>query len=305
MRFPFRPALGVLFVLIAVRQAGAAEEAPLLPFADAPKARVAVVGGTFLNDALIDSGLLKRSFRVDTATGPSPEIHLGEVDGVAFYYVHMHGSGKFVGTWLALHHLGVREAIGGATAGGVNVAFKTLDFVVPDDVIDFNTDRPKMLPYGSLRDQGLVLARLTPAVDPLLHRILVEETRAVIRPDRQYDAINVHERGVILQAAGGRFESAAEIRHFRSIGGDLVTMSVGTEVSYARQAGINYACLVVISNPAEGLGEWGWDMLPAVYRRLNPVCLEVVKRAVVRASALPDGERVGDGLRIHPEMSKH
>jgi 5'-methylthioadenosine phosphorylase len=31
-------------------------------------------------------------------------------------------------------------------------------------------------------------------------------------------------------------------------------MSVGTEVCYARQAGINHACLVVISNPAEGLG---------------------------------------------------
>jgi len=116
----------------------------------------------------------------------------------------------------------------------------------------------------------------------------------VIRPDRQYDAIDVHERGVILQAAGRRFESAAEIRHFQSIGGDLVTMNVGTEVSYARQAGIDYACLVVISNPAEGLGAWGWDMLPAVYGRQNPVCLEIVKRAVVRAAKLPDEGRVGE-----------
>jgi 5'-methylthioadenosine phosphorylase len=101
-----------------------------------------------------------------------------------------------------------------------------------------------------------VLARLVRAMDALLQRIFIEETRAVLRPERAYDEINVHERGAILQATGGRFESAAEIRHFRMIGGDLVTMSVGTEVSYARQAGINYGCLVVISNPAEGLGEF-------------------------------------------------
>jgi 5'-methylthioadenosine phosphorylase len=73
-----------------------------------------------------------------------------------------------------------------------------------------------------------------------------------------------------------------------------MTMSVGTEVCYARQAGIDYACLVVISNPAEGLGAWGWDMLPAVYGRQNPVCLEIVKRAVVRAAKLPDEGRVGE-----------
>ncbi len=300
------PALLAALSLLAVTRLAAADVAPkLTALADAPVARVAVLGGTFLNDALLDSGLLKSKFRVATAAGPSPEIHYGESGGVPFYYVHAHGHPDFVATWLALHHLGVKEALGGATAGGINVAMKLYDFVVPHDVIDFNSDRPKMLPYGSLKDKGLVLARLTPAVDPLLTRILIEETRAVIRPDRAFDDINIHERGVILQAAGGRFESAAEILHFRQIGGDLVTMNVGTEVSYARQAGINYACLIVISNPAEGLGAWGWDSLPAVYKRLNSVSLEIVKRSLARAVKLPATGRVGDGLRIHPEMTSH
>lgn len=299
----------VLFTLATARLVAAdpAPSAPpkLTPLAEAPAARVAILGGTFLNDALLDSGLLTAKFRVATAAGPSPEIHFGTHAGVPFYYVHAHGYPDFVSTWLALHHLGVKEAIGGATAGGINVAMKTYDFVVPHDVIDFNSDRPKMLPYGSLKDKGLVLARVTPAVDPLLVRILIEETRAVIRPDRAFDEINIHERGVVLQAAGGRFESAAEILHFRQIGGDLVTMNVGTEISYARQAGINYATLCIISNPAEGLGAWGWDSLPAVYKRLNPVSLAIVKRALVRAAKLPAEGRVGDGLRIHPEMTSH
>jgi 5'-methylthioadenosine phosphorylase len=299
------PSLVCFLASVSVLAAADTPPPKLTALADAPAARVAILGGTFLNDALFDSGLLKSKFRVPTAVGPSPEIHYGEHAGVPFYYIHAHGYPDFVATWLALHHLGVKEAIGGATAGGINVAMKTYDFVFPHDVIDFNSDRPKMLPYGSLKDKGFVLARLTPAVDPLIHRILLEETRAVIRPNRTLDEINIHERGVVLQAAGGRFESAAEILHFRQIGGDVVTMNVGTEISFARQAGINYACLIIVSNPAEGLGAWGWDSLPAVYKRLNPVGLEIVKRALIRVVKLPAEGRVGDSLRIHPEMTSH
>lgn len=268
-----------------------------------PQAKVAIIGGTYLNDILLDAGWLKQEFTIETKVGKSPVIHYGEVDGVPFYYVDGHGGGKWLETWLALHELGVKEAVGGATAGGINLAMKTRDFVVPHDVIDFNTDRPKMIPPGTLKEPGFVLARLTPAVDPLIHRILVEESRAVLRPDRTFDDINIHEKGVVVQAAGGRFESAAEIAYFKQIGGDLVTMNVGTEISYARQVGINYACLVIISNPAEGIGPWGWDSLTGVYEKLNPVALAIVRRALPRLAKLPVEGRVGDGLRVHPEMS--
>ncbi|AOS46441.1 S-methyl-5'-thioinosine phosphorylase [Lacunisphaera limnophila] len=275
----------------------------LLLAAPPPPARVAVIGGTYLNDIMLDSGWLKQEFTIETKAGPSPVIHYGEVDGVPFYFIDGHGRGKWVATWLALHELGVKEAIGGATAGGINLAMKTRDFVVPHDVIDFNTDRPKMIPPGSLGDEGFVLARLTPAVDPLIHRILVEESRAVLRPDRSFDDINIHEKGVVVQAAGGRFESAAEIAYFKQIGGDVVTMNVGTEISYARQVGINYACLIIISNPAEGIAPWGWDSLTGVYQKLNPAALQIVRRSLPRLAALPATGRVGEGLRVHPEMT--
>jgi 5'-methylthioadenosine phosphorylase len=268
-----------------------------------PKAKIAIIGGTYLNDIMLDSGWLKQEFTIETKAGPSPVIHYGEVDGIPFYFVDGHGGGKWLATWAALYDLGVKEAIGGATAGGINVAMKTRDFVIPHDVIDFNTDRPKMIPPDIFKEPGFVLARLTPAVDPLIHRILVEESRAVLRPDRSFDDINIHEKGVVVQAAGGRFESAAEIAYFKQIGGDVVTMNVGTEISYARQVGINYACLIIVSNPAEGIAPWGWDSLTGVYQKLNPAALAVVRRALPRLAKLPAEGRVGDGLRVHPEMT--
>jgi 5'-methylthioadenosine phosphorylase len=272
---------------------------------DFPKAKIAVVGGTFINDALLKKdGLIKGHFTVKTKVGESPKIYYAEVAGTPFYYVHAHGEGKWLETWAALYDLGVRDAIGGATAGGINPAMKLYDYVVPHDFIDLNIDRPLSMPQIVYHDpKSIPLPRYVPAMDPLLRDILVEETRKAVRAMRDYDDIQLHEQGVVIQARGGRFETASEIRMFRQWGGDLVTMNVGSEIAYARMMGINYAALVAISNPAEGVGEWDWETIKKVYPRLNPLSLSIVLAAIPRIAAIGDQPRVGDGLRMHPEMT--
>ena len=273
--------------------------------AEIPEAKIAIVGGTYLNDALYDSGLLTEEFTVETPIGTSPVIKYGEIDGVPFYYMHGHGGPKYLAGWAALYQLGVQEAIGGATAGAINPVMKTYDFIVPHDFIDFNTSRPKYFPREVTAKEGLILARFVPAVDPLLTEIVYESTLEVLRAEDDYDAMNVYDKGVVLQAAGGRFETAAEIKAFAGMGGDVVTMNVGTEMSYARQLGINYACLVIVSNPAEGIAPWEFSDLSEIYATLNPVSLEIIKKLVPKLADLPETGRVDEPLRIHPEMSKH
>jgi 5'-methylthioadenosine phosphorylase len=273
---------------------------------DFPRARIALVGGTFINDALLKSeGILKGSFTIKTKAGVSPTIWYGETGGVPFYYVHMHGEGRFVETWAALYELGVRDAIGGATAGGINPSMKLYDYVVPHDFIDMNITRPLAMPMEVYKDQGKIpIPRYVPAMDPLLQKILIEETRKAIRASRDYDDIGLHERGVLIQARGGRFETAAEVRMMGLWGADLVTMSIGTEMTYARMMGIHYAALVSISNPAEGVGDWDWETLRGVYPRINPLSLGIVLAAIPRIAAIGDEvPRVGDALRFHPEMT--
>lgn len=273
--------------------------------ADVPKATIAIIGGTYLNDALYDSGILTEKFTVETPIGESPVLQFGEIDGVAFYYMHGHGGQKYLEGWAALYQLGVQEAIGGATAGAINPVMKTYDFIVPHDFIDFNTSRPKYFPREVTSAEGLILARYVPAVDPLLTGLVYETTLEVLRAKDTYDAINVYDTGVVFQAAGGRFESAAEIKAFAGMGGDVVTMNVGTEISYARQLGINYACLVIVSNPAEGIAPWEFSDLSEIYETLNPVCLNIITKLVPKLAGLPETGRVDEPLRIHPEMSKH
>lgn len=274
-------------------------------FAEMPEAKIAIIGGTFLNDALYDSGILTEEFTVETPIGTSPVIKYGVIDGVPFYYMHGHGGPKYLAGWAALYQLGVQEAIGGATAGAINPVMKTYDFIVPHDFIDFNTSRPRYFPREVTAKEGLILARFVPAVDPILTELVYETTLEVLRSEDAYNPINVYENGVVLQAAGGRFETAAEIKAFAGMGGDVVTMNVGTEMSYARQLGINYACLVIVSNPAEGIALWEFSDLSEIYATLNPVSLEIIKKLVPKLADLPETGRVDEPLRIHPEMSKH
>lgn len=272
---------------------------------DFPQAKIAVVGGTFINDALLKKpGLIKGHFTVKTKVGESPKIYYAEAGGVPFYYVHAHGEGKWLETWAALYDLGVRDAIGGATAGGINPAMKLYDYVVPHDFIDLNIDRPLAMPQIVYHDpKSIPLPRYVPAMDPLLRDILIDETRKAVRAQHDYDDIQLHEQGVVIQARGGRFETVSEIRMFRQWGGDLVTMNIGSEMAYARMMGINYAALAAISNPAEGVGEWDWETIKKVYPRLNPLSLSIVLAAIPRIAAIGDQPRVGDSLRMHPEMT--
>ncbi len=272
---------------------------------DFPSAKIAVIGGTFINDALIDSPYLKGSFTYETSAGVSPNIYYGEVEGVPFYYVHFHGRDQLLETWSALYHLGVKEAIGGATAGGINPLLKPYDYIIPDDLIDFNIDRDMYIVPEVMGPDARVTARMSPATDPLLSKILHEEALRVVRSHRDLDDVNVHLGGVHMQARGQPFQSVAEIKFYKQVGGDLVTKHTGTEMNYARQLGINYACLNLISNPAEGMGEWEWDNLKKIYPRMNPVSLEIIVAVIPRIGAIEeDTPRAIDRLlRWNPGFS--
>ncbi len=297
--------VGLLFIAastrsLAVDAAGAVESPE-----NTDRPQIAIIGGTFINDALLlREDLLGEPFTVETQLGESPPIYPGSANGVDFYYMHAHGRPALQAAWVALYDLGVTEVLGGATAGGINPAMQPYDYVVPHDFIDLNVTRPLSFPREIYRDpESIPLPRVLPAMDPELREILINETRARIRAHRELDDIGLHEAGVIIQARGGRFESAAEIRMFAQWGGDVVTMNVGTEIAYARMLGMNYACLINISNPAEGVAPWDFAEMPPLYRRINPISVDILLASLPRIAALAGKPRAMDDLIFHPEMT--
>jgi xanthosine phosphorylase len=78
------------------------------------------------------------------------------------------------------------------------------------------------------------------------------ELRALVKATAQEKAITIAE-GVYLAAPGPNFETAAEIRAFRTLGADVVGMSVVPEVISARHCGLKVVGISAITNLAEGL----------------------------------------------------
>jgi len=78
------------------------------------------------------------------------------------------------------------------------------------------------------------------------------DIRALVKATAADKGITLHE-GVFLSCPGPNFETAAEIRAFKTLGADAVGMSVVPEVIAARHCGLKVTGVSVITNLAEGM----------------------------------------------------
>ena len=138
--------------------------------------------------------------------------------------------------------LGVKQVIVTNAAGGVNEGYRPGDIMVISDHIKLNGASPmrgKNLPeFG---DRFFDVSRMyTPRLRELALR-LAKGTK-----------LRVHE-GVYFFMPGPQFETPAEIRAIRLLGGDAVGMSTVQEVIAANQIGMEVLGISLISNPAAGV----------------------------------------------------
>ena len=255
---------------------------------------IAVVGGTSFGYAPdFGKGLveLEKTFTVSTAAGESPPIYQMRYAGTSFYYVQMHGvenspgdepdGWNFVRTWAALYELGVKFVFGGASSGGINPDYEIGDLVVANDFIVMASHRPQNV----LRAAGIS----RPGIFPNFERPFSEDLRTIlidIATDR-YPG-KVYTEGVMMQDDPGRFETPAEIRMMRTLGGDHVSHNVVTEAIYARQLGIHFAALNSISNPAVGVRSFTYEDMQQGVQQIASFAVPIVLAAVQRVDELRD-----------------
>jgi purine-nucleoside phosphorylase len=93
------------------------------------------------------------------------------------------------------------------------------------------------------------------------------------------------QEGVYTQFPGPHFETPAEIKMVRTLGGDLVGMSTGLEAIAARAAGVEVFGLSLVTNLAAGItGEAlnHQEVLEtgaSAAQRLGPLLAELIERA--------------------------
>lgn len=144
--------------------------------------------------------------------------------------------------------LNVETLIVTNAAGGIQPEYKPGDLMIINDHINF----PGLAGYHALRGPNLEefgprFQPLSDAYDFELRKLFFVKARKELGITRK-----IHE-GTYLFAAGPTFETRAEVRMIRSLGGDAVGMSTVPEVIVARHSGIKVLALSLITN--SGLGD--------------------------------------------------
>ena len=188
---------------------------------------------------------------VSTAVGHAGVVVVGEVDGVpvavlkgrAHLYEGIPAERAVFGVRV-LGRLGVRTLVVTNAAGGIDQEFTPGQLVLITDHVNLLGTSPLVGPNDD--SLGPRFPDMSDAYDAELRRAAREAAARL--------GLEVGE-GVYAAWLGPQFETPAEIRFMRAIGGTLAGMSTVPEVIAARHLGIRCLGISVVTNMAAGVGD--------------------------------------------------
>lgn len=162
-------------------------------------------------------------------------------DGI--YVVARHGPGHripphkvpYKAIAAGLIALGVDKCLSSGAVGSLDPTLGPGALVAVSDFIDFSGRNVTMF------EQGVHHTDFSPGVSPGILQSL--------------QAAGAERSAVYACMNGPRYETPAEIRMLRTLGADVVGMTVATEAVVMREMGIEYGCLAIVSNYAAGISE--------------------------------------------------
>lgn len=209
-----------------------------------------LIGGTGLTE--LDDGF--ETLDIDTPYGkPSDPVRVLPGGGpVRLLFLPRHGSPhrypphkvNYRANLWALKEAGAMQVLAVSAVGGVTPDYGPGTLAAPDQLIDFTWGREHT--YCDSADVPLVHVDFTSPYQGPLRRALLEAAGRAGEP--------VVDGGCIAVFQGPRLESAGEIEMARRAGADLAGMTSLPEAGLARELGIDYAGLAVVSNWGAGVG---------------------------------------------------
>lgn len=208
--------------------------------------------GIISGSGLYDIPGLEIGQSVDIATPfgpPSCKYTMGSISGLEVFFLPRHGSVHNIqphrinyraNIW-GFKELGVEKILSLGASGGINPAIKPGMILIPDQIIDTTSGRPSTFFEGS---EVMHVDFTEPFCPDMRSRIFSAAEKA---------GVDVVKKGVYICVNGPRLETSAEIRAFATWGADIVGMTAMPEAVLAREAGLCFAGISVITNFAAGL----------------------------------------------------
>lgn len=210
--------------------------------------KIAIIGGTG-----VYSPEAADEIRNETVVTPygDVELKIWQISRREIAFVSRHGDGHSVPPHLvnyraniaALKKLGVKYILATAAVGSLNPSMQPGHFIFVDQFLDFTKCRQATFFDGG--DNGVVHIDMTNPYCAELRDVLTRAARG--------QGLTAHPNGTYICTDGPRFETTAEVRMHRMLGGDLVGMTGVPEATLAREAEMCYAAVAMVTNYAASI----------------------------------------------------
>jgi 5'-methylthioinosine phosphorylase len=193
-----------------------------------------------------------------------------------FYLLPRHGPGHTVPPHMinyranaaGLSSLGVKDVIATSAVGSMNPEFGVGALGLAGQFLDFTKRRE-----GTLFDDKVVHTDMTEPYSNELNAAIARASASV--------GVPIKGGLTYVSVEGPRFETAAEIRMFRGLGGDVVGMTGVPEVVMMREAGMRYSAILIATNWAAGMQEKvSHDEVVSVMKRSGQTVRKVIEATV-------------------------
>ncbi len=206
----------------------------------------AIIGGT----GVYGIGEESYSKIVETKYG-NVELDIVKIQGEEIVFLARHGKShsnpphlvNYRANMKALEKIGVKYVYATAAVGSCNEAYSPGDVVVIKNFIDFTKTRPLTFYEGGL--EGVKHVDMS---DPYCRNLRKQFYSLAEKND-----INIKGDAVYVCTEGPRFETEYEIKMYKQLGGDVVGMTNVPEVVLAKELGMCYSVIGIITNWCTGM----------------------------------------------------
>lgn len=208
--------------------------------------------GSFVKDVDVEITLPYKDiphFSPPTVEGHSGNLIFGKIDGLPIaimqgrnHYYEGHSMESVVFPTRTLAMMGIETLILTNSAGGFGENMQAGDFMVIEDHINLMGTNPLMGP--NIKELGPRFPDMTEAYDKRLIKLMEQVL--------QKQGTTYH-KGIYCGVSGPTYETPAEVRYLKLIGGKAVGMSTVPESIAANHLGLRVAALSCITNLAAGI----------------------------------------------------
>lgn len=207
------------------------------------EAKLGVIGGSGLYK-MKDLKILEE-IAVETPFGdPSDKVVIGELDGVRLAFIPRHGVGhrippseiNFRANIFAMKKLGVERIISVSAVGSMKESIQPGHIAIPDQFFDRTQRR-----VSTFFTNGIVghVGFADPICSSLADHLVLASKKA---------GATVHAGGTYVCIEGPQFSTRAESNIFRQWGVEIIGMTNVTEAKLAREAGICYTTVALVTD---------------------------------------------------------